>query len=89
MQTNKEQKENISAFSGAFVPLTVDGTIIVDGILASCYASSDHDLTHFCMTPIRWFPEIQQVIYGFQNGSPGYVKIAKELSRWINHDKLY
>ena len=43
-------------FAGAFVPLTAEGTIVVDGVLASCYASFDHDWAHLLTTPIRWFP---------------------------------
>ena len=41
---------------GAFVPLTVEGTIVVDGVLASCYASFDHDWAHLLTTPFRWLP---------------------------------
>ena len=36
---------------------------MVDGILASCYASFDHDLAHIAMTPIQWFPEIIEGIF--------------------------
>ena len=34
----------------------MEGNIIVDGVLASCYASSDHDLVHIIMVPIQRFP---------------------------------
>ena len=37
--------------SGVYVPLTMEGTILVDGILASCYSSVRHDLAHIGMTP--------------------------------------
>ena len=43
---------------GAFVPLTADGNIVVEGVLASCYASFDHGLAHFVMTPMQWYPQI-------------------------------
>ena len=36
----------------------MDGKIIVDGVLASCYAFANHDMAHTGMTPIGWFPEI-------------------------------
>ena len=45
-------------WAGAFVPLTKNGNIMVDGVLASCYASFDHDLAHFGMRPLQWFSEI-------------------------------
>ncbi|XP_071452855.1 desert hedgehog protein B-like [Hetaerina americana] len=43
---------------GAYVPLTEHGSIIVDGTLASCYASFPHWLSHAILTPARYFPEI-------------------------------
>ena len=38
------------------MPLTMEGNIIVDGVLASCYASFDHDLAHIAMAPMQWIP---------------------------------
>ena len=38
------------------MPLTAEGTIVVDGVLASCYASFDHDWAHALTTPLRWLP---------------------------------
>ena len=70
-------------FLGAFVPLTDEGKIMVDGVLASCYASTDHDLNHVVMTPLQWFPEIMELIFGEQNGFPGFVNIVKDLGRLV------
>ena len=40
--------------TGAVAPLTSQGNIIVDGILASCYAeTSDHGLAHKAFSPVR------------------------------------
>ena len=55
----------------------MEGNILVDGILASCYPSSNHDLAHFGIAPIRWFPEIIEWIFGEDDGFQGYVKINK------------
>ena len=80
----------IPCVSGAYVPLTEDGNILVDGVLASCYASYDHDLSHFAMTPMQWFPEILQWAFGMNKAYPIYVNIAKEFGRWIlPHVSLY
>ena len=68
---------------GAYVPLTEEGNIVFDGVLASCYASFDHDLAHITMAPIQWFPEIIEGIFGKEKGSLAYVNIAKELGRWL------
>ena len=69
--------------SGAYVPLTEDGNIVVGGVLASCYASFDHDLAHFAMIPMQLYPEMTEWIFGVNNGTPDYVDIAKGLGRWV------
>ena len=45
-------------YLGLYVPLTMEGNIVVGGVLASCYPSVPHDLAHMGMTPIRLFPSI-------------------------------
>ena len=49
---------SIYHFLGAFVPLTKEGKVIVDGVLASCYAGFDHDLAHFLMSPMQPLSEV-------------------------------
>ena len=66
-----------------FLPVTMEGNIVVDGVLASCYASYDHDLAHLVMSPLQWFPEVMQVIFGEDNGSTAYINIMKVLGRWM------
>ena len=66
------------------MPLTEEGNILVDRVLASCYASAAHDLSHIGMTPMIWFPEIIEWIFGNENDYQGYIKIAKELGSWVN-----
>ena len=61
----------------------MDGKIVVDGILASCYASFDHDVAHIGMIPIRWFPEILHWLFGEKNGPQGYVNFAKDIGRFL------
>ena len=56
---------------------------MVDGVLASCYASFDHDLAHIAMTPMQWFPKIIECILGEDEGAPNYVDIVKSLGRMI------
>ena len=73
---------------GAYVPLTMEGNIVVDGIVASCYASFDHNLAHFIMKPIHWYPEIFKWVFGVENGAPAYVTTAKWLGRWLLPDEL-
>ena len=63
--------------AGAYVPLTSTGNIVVDRVLVSCYASFDHDLAHFAITPMLWFPDITEWIFGGHNAIHIYVSIVK------------
>ena len=56
---------------------------MVDGVLASCYASFNHDLSHIAMTPIQWIPKIMQLVYGADDKDLAYVSITKELGKLI------
>ena len=59
----------------------MDGNIVVDGVLASCYAFSDHDLAHLTMTPMRWLPKTMDWIFSENNKSPGYVNFLEHIGR--------
>ena len=61
----------------------MEGNIVVDGILASCYASSGHDLGHIGMAPLRWFPGIMEWIFGDDKGRPAFVVMAEELDKQV------
>ena len=69
---------------GAYAPLTTEGNILVDGILASCYASSHHDLGHLTLAPMRYFPELMDLIFGQSNNYPGYVKVAEDFGKMVS-----
>ena len=55
----------------------MEGNIVVDGVLASCYAFPDHDLAHFGMKPFRLFPKLIKWLFGDDTGSPVFVEIVK------------
>ena len=61
----------------------MDGNIVVDGVLASCHASSDHDMAQFGMAPLLQFPEITLRIFGEDALSPTIINIEEELQRWM------
>ena len=72
----------------------MDGNIIVDGMLASCYASFDNILAHMIMAPTRWYPEVADWIFGVDEGLSVYAKIGKKFGDWAlpdsqSHGKQY
>ena len=64
---------NISLFLGAYTPVTLEENIVIDGVSASCYAFSNHDLAHLVTTPIRWVPELIKETMLFPRNSPSLV----------------
>ena len=66
---------------GAYAPLTREGNIMADGVLASCYADIDHDLAHLSMAPMQWYKNIMEWILGYDTGFPVYINIAKDLNK--------
>ena len=63
---------------------------MVDGVLASCYPSADHDMSHFVMTPMRLFPEIIDWMYGEDNGFQVFVSVIEQIGGWmLPHELLY
>ena len=73
-------------FIGAYAPLTTEGTILVDGILASCYADCHHDLAHLSITPMQKFTEVMEWIFGTDFGFPVYVVTANQLGQLMLPD---
>ena len=43
---------------GTWAPFTMEGTLLVDGLLASCYASFPHALSELAYAPVKMFPRI-------------------------------
>ena len=58
-------------------------TLLVDGVLASCYSSIDHDLAHIGMTPMRWITEITDVISSKEKGISVYMGVLEALGMWV------
>ena len=77
------------SLSGAYAPLTTEGNILVDGIMASCYASSHHDLGHIFLAPIRNFPQLMELIFGQSKDYPGYVKFVEDFGKIMSPDSMY
>ena len=69
-------RHTLLLYTSAYTPLTEEGNILVDEVLASCYAVVDHDLGQLMMAPIKWFSETMQMIFGEDGGIPALVKIS-------------
>ena len=74
---------HVNIISGFYAPLIMDGKILVDGVLVSTYGSFDHDLAHIAVSPMQWFPQIVDWIFGEDNGDSVYIKIDESFGEWI------
>ena len=84
MVATKVKKVSLQRNYGAFAPLTAEGTILVNGIMASCYAlTEDQNIAHLSFLPWR-------VVYGLANqyshndiqiGEHWYVSILRTINR--------
>ena len=68
-------------FPGAFFPLTLEGTIVVDEVLVSCFATVDHDFGNIGVAPMLWFPRLIEWIFGEDKGFSIYANIGEEVGR--------
>lgn len=76
-------------YEGSFAPVTVQGTVVVDQVLASCYAViQDHDLAHWALAPVRFFYWVNSLLYqrptsAQPDGVHWYSKILFQLGTWL------
>ena len=64
--------------AGVYAPLTAEGTVVVDGVVASCYAEvKSHNLAHMAIWPYRmWKQYVDSASYTTQE-MPTYVKFLQ------------
>lgn len=68
--------------TGAYAPLTRRGTVVVDGVVASCYAVVDqHALAHWAFAPLRLLYSCTGTAGGHGDGIHWYSKVLHWLGR--------
>ncbi|XP_054479165.1 sonic hedgehog protein [Anoplopoma fimbria] len=76
---------------GSFAPVTMQGTVVVDQVLASCYAViEDHDLAHWALAPVRLAHWVSSLLFSPQprasaqdDGVHWYSEILYRVGTWL------
>uniref|UniRef100_H3D5G4 Hedgehog protein n=1 Tax=Tetraodon nigroviridis TaxID=99883 RepID=H3D5G4_TETNG len=76
---------------GSYAPVTVQGNVVVDEILASCYAViEDHDLAHWALAPVRLAHWVSSLLSSSQPGGGGqrdgvhwYSRLLYQVGTWL------
>lgn len=76
---------------GSFAPVTMQGTVVVDQVLASCYAViEDHELAHWALAPVRLAHWVSSLFFSAKprasaqnDGVHWYSKILYQLGTWL------
>jgi hypothetical protein len=88
----------IEPIEGYVAPLTMSGTLLVNNVLASCYAVVDsHTIAHTAMLPARWWYSLNQHIsyivdnkaVSNKNGTHWYPQILMSVSDILLNKFLY
>ena len=67
---------------GIWAPLTMEGTLLVDGLLASSYASFSHPTSDMILAPVKSFPRLllDDEQSQHQDGCRNVVKLMKKMA---------
>ncbi|CAF1277827.1 unnamed protein product [Adineta steineri] len=71
---------------GYIAPLTQEGTLIVNNIVASCYATiNNHYLAHAALAPMRWWYNLfgKETISNENNGIHWFPKMLYAMTAYL------
>uniref|UniRef100_UPI003AADE9AB indian hedgehog B protein-like n=1 Tax=Centroberyx gerrardi TaxID=166262 RepID=UPI003AADE9AB len=70
--------------TGVYAPLTQHGSIVVDGVLVSCYAALDwHHLAHWVLAPLRFFYSLMGPSEPQTDGLHWYPRLLQRLGEML------
>ncbi|KAM4608889.1 indian hedgehog signaling molecule a [Polymixia lowei] len=70
--------------AGLYAPLTQHGSIVVDGVLASCYAAvNQHHLAHWVLAPLRFFHGLIGPSEPQTDGLHWYPRVLQRLGKML------
>jgi hypothetical protein len=75
---SKVYKISVHIENGFIAPLTESGTIIVNGIHASCYTINSHYLAHLTMKPLIYWHKFNKMI-GFNDVESNEIHNSRHL----------
>eukprot|EP00062_Callorhinchus_milii_P022101 gi/632979527/ref/XP_007906520.1/ PREDICTED: sonic hedgehog protein [Callorhinchus milii] len=94
LQTAVVERVYLEEMSGAYAPLTAQGNLVVDQVLASCYAVIEqHKLAHWAFTPVRLSHAISSLLLSTgqaaanstdqEDGLHWYSRALYQLGGWV------
>ncbi|XP_048868409.1 sonic hedgehog protein A [Brienomyrus brachyistius] len=93
------QRIYLEEHQGSFAPVTAEGTLVVDQVLASCYAViEDHQLAHWAFAPVRFIHRLSSLLYpenhsdssssSSDDGVHWYPMILYQIGNWVLDSRL-
>ncbi|OCT75496.1 hypothetical protein XELAEV_18030676mg [Xenopus laevis] len=82
----KVEKVDLEEDTGAYAPLTAHGTVVIDQVLASCYAViEEHTWAHLAFAPLRFGMSLSSYIYPRDSSPPSGLQPHHQVDLQSHH----